>query len=92
MPTVDPCELVRDMHRCSRPVIERSSSGSFRPRAGVSIALHSFGGEQYRPDDPLRDGRRLGYAVCNRHHVTQVPQSVRVDIPKTRSLKLKPNS
>ena len=36
-------------------------------------------------------GRWLPPAVCNLHHVTQVPQSMRVDIPKTRSVKLNPD-
>src|SRR3989475_5554469 len=30
-------------------------------------------------------------AACNRHHVTQMPQSVRVDIPREVSAKLNPD-
>jgi dihydrofolate reductase len=55
--------------------------GELKAKPGREVQLHGSGALF----------RWLPPAVCNLHHVTQVPQSMRVDIPKTRSVKLNPD-
>ncbi len=84
-------DLVDEMNLFIFPVVVRPGHAAIpRRRPGLGPRTGGIAGDPERYHDPGPPAHWAS-AVCNRHHVTQVPQSVRVDILKARSAKLNPD-